>query len=215
MNEKYILPGTPESRIETAIETLKKEKGIILIDDENRENEGDLIFSAEKMNVTDMALMIRHCSGIVCLCLPEEKAENLHLPLMVKKNTSQYNTAFTISIEAAQGVTTGVSAYDRLHTIKTAIAENAKPESLHHPGHVFPLIARSNGVFEREGHTEGSVDLMRLAGLSPYAVLCELMNDDGTMSRLPELSKFGEIHKLPIVTILDIKKYRTKVKNMK
>ena len=116
MNEKYILPGTPESRIETAIETLKKGKGIILIDDENRENEGDLIFSAEKMNVSDMALMIRHCSGIVCLCLPEEKAENLHLPLMVKKNTSQYNTAFTISIEAAQGVTTGVSAYDRLHT---------------------------------------------------------------------------------------------------
>lgn len=189
MNEKYCNEFLTSSieRVETAIKALQRGKGILLVDDENRENEGDLIFSAEKMTIPEMALMIRECSGIVCLCLTPEKASSLGLNLMVKKNTSHYGTNFTISIEAAKGVTTGVSASDRITTIKAAIAANAKSCDLVSPGHVFPLIAKSNGVFERDGHTEGSVDLMKLAGLQPYAVLCELTNIDGSMAKMPEI----------------------------
>lgn len=182
-------------------------RGVLLIDDENRENEGDLIFSAQKMTEKDMALMIRHCSGIVCLCITKEKAEQLNLPLMVMHNTSTYGTAFTISIEAAQGVTTGVSAADRICTIKAAIDERATPESLHHPGHVFPLISCAGGVKERSGHTEGSIELMNLAGLPPQAVLCELTNEDGTMARLPEIIKFSKQYNYPIMSINDLKNY--------
>lgn len=196
--------------VNKAIEALQHGKGILLVDDENRENEGDLIFSAEKMTVPEMALMIRACSGIVCLCLPPEKTAALGLRPMVENNTSRYGTNFTISIEAANGVTTGVSASDRITTIKTAIAESASPQDLASPGHVFPLIARPNGVFEREGHTEGSVDLMKLAGLPPYAVLCELTNPDGSMAKMPEIKAFSHAHNYPIVSIADIIEYRKK-----
>jgi len=154
--------------------------------------------------------MIRYCSGIICLCLTPERAKKLNLPLMVENNTSSYGTAFTISIEATEGVTTGVSAADRTQTIQQAIAPNASPDSLNHPGHVFPLIAHPNGVFGREGHTEGSVDLMKISKLSPYAVLCELTNDDGTMAKLPEIITFSKKTRYPVLTIQDIKNYRLK-----
>ena len=195
-------------RIEEAVKALRNGLGILLIDDENRENEGDLIFSAEKMTVNQMALMIRECSGIVCLCLTSEKASELNLKLMVENNKSKYGTNFTISIEAADGVTTGVSASDRIVTIKATIKKGATFTDIVSPGHIFPLVAKDNGVFERAGHTEGSVDLMKLAGLSPFAVLCELTNVDGTMARFPEVEVFSKAHNYPIVSILDIIEYR-------
>ena len=199
--------GDSHQRVLNGIKAITEGRGVLLVDDESRENEGDLIFSAQKMTEKDMALMIRHCSGIVCLCLTKEKAEQLDLPLMVTNNTSTYGTAFTISIEAAEGVTTGVSAADHICTIKAAIDERATPESLHHPGHVFPLIACPGGLKERDGHTEGSVELMKLAGLAPCAVLCELTNDDGTMSRLPEIVEFSNQYNYPIMSINDLKNY--------
>lgn len=195
-------------RIEQAIKALTEGRGILLVDDENRENEGDLIFSAEKITTPDMALMIRECSGIVCLCITSEKAASLGLNLMVSNNTSRYGTNFTTSIEAVEGVTTGVSASDRVTTIKAAISPTATPMSLSKPGHVFPLIAKDGGVFERDGHTEGSVDLMKLAGLQPYAILCELTNIDGTMAKLPEIILFAQKHDYPIVSISVIIEYR-------
>ena len=195
-----------KARVEKAISYLQAGKGILLVDDENRENEGDIIYSAEKMTVKDMALMIRECSGIVCLCLTPEKCNSLGLHQMVEDNTSKNQTAFTISIEAKEGVTTGVSAADRIQTIKTA--PNAQPEDLSHPGHVFPLRARENGVLERRGHTEGSVDLVKLAGLGDTAVLCELTNEDGTMARLPEIIRFAAHHDMTVVSVDDICKYR-------
>lgn len=198
-------------RVENAINKLKNGKGILLVDDEDRENEGDIIYSAAKMTAADMALMIRECSGIVCLCLTPGKSKQLGLRQMVEHNSSKNKTAFTISIEANEGVTTGVSAKDRICTIKTAIAENAKPSDLAHPGHVFPLMACENGVFERRGHTEGSVDLVKLAGLGDTAVLCELTNEDGTMARLPEIIDFAGKHNMSVVTIEDIFQYRTQV----
>ncbi len=197
-----------KERVEKAISYLQAGKGILLVDDEDRENEGDIIYSAEKMTVKDMALMIRECSGIVCLCLTPEKCDSLGLHQMVKDNTSKNQTAFTISIEAKEGVTTGVSAADRIQTIKTAIAPNAKPEDLSHPGHVFPLQAKKNGVLERRGHTEGSVDLVKLAGLGDTAVLCELTNEDGTMARLPEIIRFATQHDMTVVSVDDICRYR-------
>lgn len=197
-----------KERVEKAISYLQTGKGILLVDDEDRENEGDIIYSAEKMTVKDMALMIRECSGIVCLCLTPEKCDSLGLHQMVKDNTSKNQTAFTISIEAKEGVTTGVSAADRIQTIKTAIAPNAKPEDLSHPGHVFPLQAKKNGVLERKGHTEGSVDLVKLAGLGDTAVLCELTNEDGTMARLPEIIRFATQHDMTVVSVDDICRYR-------
>lgn len=198
-----------ENRIRLAVEALKTGRGVLLMDDENRENEGDLIFAAEKMTVPQMALMIRECSGIVCLCMPGKMAQRLDLPMMVERNTSRYGTAFTVSIEAADGVTTGVSASDRIRTIRAAISPDAKPADLNRPGHIFPLVARDNGVFERAGHTEGSVDLMKLAQLSPFSVLCELTNVDGSMARLPEIKAFSERHGFPVVTIADIKAFRS------
>ena len=197
-----------KERVEKAISYLQAGKGILLVDDEDRENEGDIIYSAENMTVKDMALMIRECSGIVCLCLTPEKCDSLGLYQMVKDNTSKNQTAFTISIEAKEGVTTGVSAADRIQTIKTAIAPNAKPEDLSHPGHVFPLQAQKNGVLERRGHTEGSVDLVKLAGLGDTAVLCELTNEDGTMARLPEIIRFATQHDMTVVSVDDICRYR-------
>ncbi|MGV8138501.1 MAG: 3,4-dihydroxy-2-butanone-4-phosphate synthase [Mangrovibacterium sp.] len=195
-------------RVENAIKKLQNGKGILLVDDENRENEGDLIYAAANMSERDMALMIRECSGIVCLCLSPEKSEALGLRQMVEVNDSKNKTAFTISIEAKEGVSTGVSAKDRIRTIRTAIAEHAKPSDLAHPGHVFPLVAKPNGVFERRGHTEGSVDLVKLAGLRESAVLCELTNPDGTMARLPEVIDFAVKHDLTVLSVEDIIQYR-------
>ncbi|WP_218597979.1 3,4-dihydroxy-2-butanone-4-phosphate synthase [Polaribacter sp. NJDZ03] len=204
-----------KERLEKAFIHLQQGNGIILMDDEGRENEGDLIFSAHNMTNDQMALMVRKCSGIVCLCLPNEKADALELPYMVKENTSSYQTPFTITIEAKEGVTTGVSAKDRLTTIKAACKENASSANLAKPGHVFPLRAKYNGVLERKGHTEGSVDLMKLAGLKPEAVLCELMNDDGTMAKTDTILEFANEHNLIVVSIQDIIHYRTFVRDYK
>lgn len=199
---------TYKERVEKAISTLQSGRGLLLVDDESRENEGDIIYAAEKMTVKDMALMIRECSGIVCLCLTPSKCDRLGLPQMTKQNTSKNQTAFTLSIEAKEGVTTGVSAADRIQTIRTAISPNAKPEDLSRPGHVFPLMAKTNGVFDRRGHTEGSVDLVKLAGLGDTAVLCELTNEDGTMARMPEIIDFADKHAMTVVSVDDICRYR-------
>lgn len=200
--------GSPFERVANALESLRRGQGVLVTDDERRENEGDLIFSAEFLTNPQMAMLIRECSGIVCLCLSDEKVRALGLPMMVEKNCSRYKTAFTVSIEAACGVTTGVSAADRVTTVKAATADNAGPEDLHSPGHVFPLRARHGGVLERAGHTEATVDLMRLAGLKPCGVLCELTNPDGTMARLPEVVAFAEKHDIPVLTIEDLISYR-------
>ncbi len=205
--------ASSRERVERAIQKLQEGKGILLVDDENRENEGDLIFPAKTMTAKDMALMIRECSGIVCLCLTDEKCQTLGLRPMVESNTSKNQTAFTISIEAKRGVSTGVSAQDRVTTIQTAIADDAKAEDLSHPGHVFPLRAQNNGVFDRRGHTEGSVDLVRLAGLGEAAILCELTNIDGTMARLPEVMDFALKHDTTVATIEDIYQYRKQLIN--
>ncbi|MDW5287224.1 3,4-dihydroxy-2-butanone-4-phosphate synthase [Formosa sp. PL04] len=202
-----------QERIEQALKHLQNGKGIILMDDEDRENEGDLVFSAHSMTNIQMALMIRKCSGIVCLCLTNQKADLLNLPYMVKENTSSFQTPFTISIEAKEGVTTGVSAKDRLTTIQVASHENATSSDLAKPGHIFPLRAKNNGVLERKGHTEGSVDLMKLAGLKPEAVLCELMNDDGTMAKIDTITEIANEYDLMVLTIQDIIQYRKFVRD--
>lgn len=198
---------TNQSSVISAIEAVKNGKGIIVVDNENRENEGDLIFSAETISEEQMAALIRDCSGIVCLCITDEKREELGLEMMVRQNRSQYGTAFTVSIEAAEGVTTGVSAKDRVTTIKTAIEEGASEADIASPGHVFPLVARPGGVLEREGHTEATVDMMKLAGLKPAGVLCELTNPDGTMMRRDDIDIYAEKYGYPVITIEDMKEY--------
>ncbi len=198
-----------QERVERALSFLKVGKGVLLLDDKDRENEADVIFSAHLMSEQDMALLIRYCSGVICLCLSNEKADTLALPYMVTENTSQFQTPFTVTIEAAKGVTTGLSAADRLTTVRAASDKNATAHDLARPGHIFPLRAKRGGVLERNGHTEGSVDLMKLAGLPSEAVLCELMNDDGTMARLPEAIEFAVEHKMTVLTIADIVYYRT------
>lgn len=200
--------ATFHERIASACLALQQGRGIVLVDDEDRENEGDLIYSAQKITVSDVNQLIQDCSGIICLCVTEEKANRLSLTPMVLQNTSPYQTAFTVSIEAKKDITTGVSAHDRWTTIRTAAREECTIEDLSQPGHVFPLIARKNGVLERRGHTEGSVDLMRIAKLDPSAVLCELMNKDGTMKKLPELAEYAKMHHLPLLSVEDIVRYR-------
>jgi 3,4-dihydroxy 2-butanone 4-phosphate synthase len=200
--------GTPHQRVEMALATLAGGRGVLLVDDEDRENEGDVIFAAEHLTSEQMALLIRECSGIVCLCLTDEHLRRLELPMMVAHNTSKNGTAFTVSIEAREGVTTGVSAQDRVTTVRTAINPDARPADLSHPGHVFPLRAQPGGVLTRRGHTEGTVDLMRLAGLHPAGVLCELTNPDGTMARLPQVVAFAEQHDMPVLSIEDLVAYR-------
>ncbi len=199
---------TFHQRVEQACEALKQGKGVVLVDDEDRENEGDLIFAAANITVQQMNQLIQDCSGIICLCLTPEKAEQLSLKPMVTQNTSPYQTAFTISIEAKTGVTTGVSAHDRWTTVRTAIQDGASSKDLNYPGHIFPLIARTQGVLERRGHTEGSVDLLSLAGLKPASVLCELMNRDGSMKKLSELIKYAIEHQYPVVSVEDIYQFR-------
>ncbi len=207
MNHEEMLTGNYIERVETAVEAIKNKKGVIVTDDESRENEGDMFFSAQYVTEEQMALLIREGSGIVCLCMTEDKADELELPLMVKDNTSTYGTGFTITIEAAEGVTTGVSAADRVTTVRAASKDGAKPEDLNHPGHVFPLRAKNGGVLERDGHTEANIELMKLAGLKPMGVLCEITNPDGTMARMPEIIEFSKLHEMPIVTINDIIQY--------
>lgn len=199
--------GTPHSRVEKAIGTLRAGHGILVMDDENRENEGDIIFPADTMTPEQMALVIREGTGIVCLSLPDEKLKALELPQMVADNSSSMGTAFTVSIEAKQGVTTGVSAADRITTVRAAIAPGAKPDDLARPGHVFPLRAHPGGVMARAGHTEASLELVVRAGHSPAAVLCELQNEDGTMARLPEILRFARKHQMAVVTIEDLQAY--------
>jgi 3,4-dihydroxy 2-butanone 4-phosphate synthase / GTP cyclohydrolase II len=200
--------GNPIQRVEKALNSLQRGDGVIVTDDENRENEGDLIFAAQSITTNQMVRLIRECSGIVCLCLPAEKAQALGLHPMVQHNTSRFGTAFTVSIDAAGGVTTGVSAADRVATVKAVIADNAVPADLRQPGHMFPITAAIGGVLKRRGHTEATVDLPRLAGLKPYGLLCELMNADGSMSRLPELVTYAENHGIVVITIDDLVAYR-------
>jgi 3,4-dihydroxy 2-butanone 4-phosphate synthase len=200
--------GDPRNRVETAIATLRDGRGILLVDDENRENEGDLIFPAETLTTEQMALLIRECSGIVCLCLDDEFLQRLQLPMMVANNNSRNGTAFTVTIEARQGVTTGVSAADRVTTVRAAIADDAVPEDLCRPGHIFPLRAQPGGVLARRGHTEGTVDLMALSGYKRAGVLCELTNPDGSMARLPEIVAFAQRHVMPVLSIEDLVAYR-------
>ena len=200
--------GTARERAEAAIAAIKAGQGVLIVDDEDRENEGDLIYAAETITAPQMALLIRECSGIVCLCLTDEKADELELEPMVKNNTNKNGTAFTVTIEAARGVTTGVSAADRVTTIRAAVAADAKPADLNRPGHIFPLRARKGGVLERRGHTEVTCDLCRLAGLTPAGVLCELTNEDGTMARLPEVAAFARKHGMPLASVEDIAQYR-------
>ena len=179
--------GTAFERVEHALDALREGRGVMVLDDEDRENEGDMIFAAETMTVEQMALTIRHGSGIVCLCLTEDRRKQLDLPMMVENNTSAYGTGFTVTIEAAEGV---------------------KPSDLNRPGHVFPLRAQPGGVLTRGGHTEATIDLVTLAGFKPAGVLCELTNDDGTMARAPECIKFAQQHNMAVVTIEDLVAYR-------
>ena len=201
------------SRIEDVIEDLKNGKMIILVDDEDRENEGDLTMAAEMVTPEAINFMAKYGRGLICLSLEPKIVEQLKLPLMVDNNKSPFNTAFTVSIEAREGVTTGISAHDRALTILTAVGDDAKPEDLVQPGHIFPLRARKGGVLFRTGQTEGSVDLARLAGLKPAGVICEIMNDDGTMARMPDLIEFAEEHDLKIATVADIIAYRMRTES--
>lgn len=200
--------GDKQQRVERALSALQAGQGVLLVDDEDRENEGDLIYSSQHLTQAQMALLIRECSGIVCLCLEQSKVEHLQLKPMVENNTSAYGTAFTVTIEAATGVSTGVSAADRLRTVQAASAVDACSDDLHSPGHVFPLRAHPQGVLARRGHTEGTIDLMKLAGLQPSGVLCELTNEDGSMAKLPQIIAFAVARKMPVLSIDDLVHYR-------
>jgi 3,4-dihydroxy 2-butanone 4-phosphate synthase/GTP cyclohydrolase II len=200
--------------IKRAIEAIKAGQMVILVDDEDRENEGDLTMAAELVTAEAINFMATHGRGLICLSLSGEQVDRLKLPMMVQENTAAFGTAFTISIDARRGITTGISAADRAKTIQAAIAADAGPEDLASPGHVFPLRAKEGGVLVRTGQTEGSVDLARLAGLKPAAVICEIMNADGTMARMPELERFAAQHGLLIVTIADLIKYRLRTESL-
>jgi 3,4-dihydroxy 2-butanone 4-phosphate synthase/GTP cyclohydrolase II len=194
--------------IEEALADIAKGKMVILVDDEDRENEGDLCMAAEKVTPEAINFMAKYGRGLICLSLTSQRVEELKLPMMTEANTSSFGTAFTVSIEAKKGVTTGISAQDRAITILTAINPASGPDDIARPGHVFPLRAKPGGVLQRAGQTEGSVDLSRLAGLSPAGVICEIMNDDGTMSRVPQLMEFAKKHAMKIVTVKDLIQYR-------
>ncbi|MBN1855826.1 MAG: bifunctional 3,4-dihydroxy-2-butanone-4-phosphate synthase/GTP cyclohydrolase II [Dehalococcoidia bacterium] len=196
------------ARIEDAIEDIKQGRFVIIIDDENRENEGDLAMAAEKVNADAINFMAKEGRGLICMPMTGERLDQLAVPLMVQDNTSKNCTAFTVSIEAKLGVSTGISAEDRARTVAAALAPNAKPDDLARPGHIFPIRAREGGVLARAGHTEAIVDLAKIAGLKLAGVICEIMNDDGTMARLPELEKISEKHGLKIITIRDLIAYR-------
>jgi 3,4-dihydroxy 2-butanone 4-phosphate synthase / GTP cyclohydrolase II len=199
--------------VEEAIDQIRAGNMVILVDDEDRENEGDLTMAAEKVTPAAINFMAKYGRGLICLSMTSEQCDRLDLPLMVKNNTSPFQTGFTISIEAKDGVTTGISAADRATTIQTAVADGAKAGDLVRPGHVFPLRARDGGVMVRVGQTEGSVDLARLAGLKPAGVICEVMDEDGTMARMPALEEFSEKHGIGIVTIADLVEYRMRAES--
>jgi 3,4-dihydroxy 2-butanone 4-phosphate synthase/GTP cyclohydrolase II len=195
-------------RVEHAIDEIRAGRMVIVVDDEDRENEGDLVMASEKVTPEAINFMAKYARGLICMTLTGERVKQLALPMMVEDNTAQRGTAFTVSIEARHGVSTGISAADRAHTVLTAIAPEARAYDIVSPGHVFPLRAMPGGVLQRAGHTEGSVDLARLAGLAPSGVICEVMNDDGTMARRPDLEEFAERHKLHICSIADLIQYR-------
>ena len=203
----------PLISIEQAIQDIKDGKMVILVDDEDRENEGDLTIAAEKVTPEAINFMAKYGRGLICLSLTGDKCDALNLPLMVDNNTSKFETGFTVSIEARKGVTTGISAKDRATTVLTAIADDARPSDLARPGHIFPLRARKGGVIVRTGQTEGSMDLARLAGLKPAGVICEIMDDDGTMARMPTLEKFSKTHGIGICTIADLIAYRMRTES--
>jgi len=200
--------ASPFHSIEDAIRDIKKGKFIILVDDEDRENEGDLVIAAQHVTPQAINFMAKHARGLICLALTPQRVEELHLPPQASENTASFGTAFTVSIDARKEITTGISAADRATTIHVAIDPKAKPGDLARPGHIFPLKAQQGGVLKRAGQTEGSVDLARLAGLAPAGVICEIMNEDGTMARVPELTKFATAHKLRMVTIKSLIEYR-------
>lgn len=196
------------STIEEALEEIRQGRMVILVDDEDRENEGDLAMAAEKVTPEAINFMAKYGRGLICISLTEQRISELRLRMMVSENTSRFQTAFTVSVDACRGVTTGISAADRACTISSMVDEETKPEDLVSPGHIFPLRARDGGVLVRTGQTEGSVDLARMAGLKPAGVICEIMNDDGSMARMPDLKVFAKEHGLKIVTIADLIKYR-------
>jgi 3,4-dihydroxy 2-butanone 4-phosphate synthase / GTP cyclohydrolase II len=198
----------PFNSIEDAIKDIKRGKFVILVDDEDRENEGDLVLAAEKITPAAVNFMATHARGLICLALNPDRVEQLQLPPQAAENTATFGTAFTVSIDARRGITTGISAADRATTIHVAIDPKSTPADLARPGHIFPLKAQKGGVLRRAGQTEGSVDLARLAGLYPAGVICEIMNEDGTMARVPELTKFAKAHKLKLVTIKTLIEYR-------
>jgi len=199
-----------KTSVEQAIKAVSAGKLIIIVDDEDRENEGDLMVAAEKTTPEIINFMSKHGRGLICLPLTKKRVKELGLPMMVSDNTAPFKTAFTVSIDAKEGVTTGISAYDRAKTILTAINLKTAPEDLNRPGHIFPLQAKDGGVLERAGQTEAAVDMARLAGLMPAGVICEIMNEDGTMARMPQLEKFSQAHNILILTIADLIKYRMK-----
>ncbi len=194
--------------VDQALAEIRKGRMVVLTDDEDRENEGDLVMAAQKVTPDAINFMARHGRGLICLSLTEQRIHQLGLPLMVQDNSSPFQTAFTVSIEAARGVSTGISAADRARTIKAAVADHAKPSDLVRPGHVFPLRARNGGVLVRTGQTEGSVDLARLAGLKPAGVICEVMKEDGTMARRPDLVRFAKRHQLVLLSVADLIAWR-------
>ena len=199
----------PINSIEEILEDFRHGRMVLIMDDEDRENEGDLIIAADCVSANDVTFFARNACGLICLTLTEEKASQLQLPLMVEKNGSSHSTNFTVSIEAAEGITTGISAADRAQTIKAAVNKNAQPSDLVQPGHIFPLISQPGGVLTRAGHTEAGTDLARLSGHEPASVIVEVMNEDGTMAKRPELEAFAEKHGIKIGTIADLIQYRS------
>ncbi|CAB4653067.1 unannotated protein [freshwater metagenome] len=196
------------SHIEAAIAAVARGEIVVVVDDEDRENEGDLIMAAEKITAEAMGFMVRHTSGVICMPMLGERLDALQIPLMVIDNTEAQRTAFTVSVDAAEGVSTGISAADRAQTVRTLVNPLARPNDVVRPGHIFPLRYREGGVLKRAGHTEAGVDLARLAGLEPAGVLAEVVNDDGTMARMPQLEKFAAEHSLHLITIADLIRYR-------
>ncbi len=206
--------ASPFSTIEEAVEEIRRGRMVIVCDGEDRENEGDLVMAAQFATPEAVNFMAIHARGLICLALTAERCEELNLNLMTAKNEAPLQTAFTVSIEAVEGVTTGISAHDRARTIQVAIDPHSGPDDLHIPGHVFPLKAKEGGVLERTGHTEASIDLARLAGLIPAGVICEIMNDDGTMARVPDLASYRERHDLKMVTVADLIAYRRRTEKL-
>lgn len=203
------MPSTQIAPVREILADIQAGKMVILVDEEDRENEGDLILAAEHCTPEAINFMAKHARGLICLTLTESRCRQLDLPLMVRDNRSPHGTAFTLSIEAATGVTTGISAHDRARTVLAAVRRDARPADIVQPGHIFPLMAQNGGVLVRAGHTEAGCDLAGLAGLEPSSVICEIMNDDGTMARLPELLEFGRLHGLKIGTIADLIEFRS------